>query len=57
MLVIAFAVPDNFQEVLKTYTVQGHRVIALSWRPLDPKLSWHQAQRISRYVWTVLMIE
>ncbi|XP_071146695.1 polyamine-transporting ATPase 13A3-like isoform X2 [Mytilus edulis] len=41
-------VPDNFHEILHQYSVQGYRIIALAYRQLDPKLSWHQAQRISR---------
>ncbi|CAC5383954.1 Probable cation-transporting ATPase 13A3,Cation-transporting ATPase 13A2,Cation-transporting ATPase catp-5 [Mytilus coruscus] len=40
--------PDNFHEILHQYSVQGYRIIALAYRQLDPKLSWHQAQRISR---------
>ncbi|XP_033763679.1 probable cation-transporting ATPase 13A3 isoform X1 [Pecten maximus] len=47
-LCVSSTVPVNFIEVLQSYTLQGHRVIALSWRPLDPKLTWHQSQRISR---------
>ena len=43
------SVPSDFHEVLKTYTQRGFRVIALAWRPLDRKLTWHQAQRIKRY--------
>ncbi|XP_071110416.1 polyamine-transporting ATPase 13A3-like isoform X1 [Haliotis cracherodii] len=41
-------VPENFQPVLHTYTVQGLRVIALAYRPLEAKVNWHQVQRISR---------
>ncbi|KAL5014330.1 hypothetical protein ScPMuIL_008600 [Solemya velum] len=41
-------VPNDFQEILHKFTVQGFRVIAFSWKPLDPKLTWHQAQRLSR---------
>ncbi|KAK6177645.1 hypothetical protein SNE40_015705 [Patella caerulea] len=42
------SVPENFQTMLHKYTVQGFRVIALSYRPLEPKITWHQVQRISR---------
>ncbi|XP_022085443.1 cation-transporting ATPase 13A2-like isoform X2 [Acanthaster planci] len=41
-------VPIDFLEVLQRFTQQGYRVIALAWRPLDPKLSWHHSQRIAR---------
>ncbi|XP_064610270.1 polyamine-transporting ATPase 13A3-like [Liolophura sinensis] len=41
-------VPENFPEVLHQYTIQGFRVIALAYREFDSKLTWHQAQRISR---------
>ncbi|KAJ8320109.1 hypothetical protein KUTeg_001696 [Tegillarca granosa] len=42
------SVPDDIQDTLHRYTIQGYRVIALAWKSLDPKLPWHQAQRISR---------
>ncbi|CAI9735449.1 cation-transporting ATPase 13A3-like isoform X2 [Octopus vulgaris] len=41
-------IPADFSDTLHKYTVQGFRVLALSWKELDPKLTWHQAQRISR---------
>lgn len=41
-------VPEEFHEVLHQYTIQGFRVIALAWRPLDQKITWHQVQRLSR---------
>ncbi|XP_074653844.1 polyamine-transporting ATPase 13A3-like isoform X2 [Tubulanus polymorphus] len=41
-------IPENFHNILQQYTMQGFRVIAVAWRPLDQKLSWHQAQRINR---------
>ncbi|XP_033641842.1 probable cation-transporting ATPase 13A3 isoform X2 [Asterias rubens] len=47
-LCIRETVPLDFLEVLQSFTQQGYRVIALAWRPLDPKLSWHHSQRISR---------
>ncbi|KAL8587281.1 hypothetical protein ACOMHN_045528 [Nucella lapillus] len=40
--------PHNFIHILHKYTVQGFRVIALAYRPLDPKITWHQVQRIQR---------
>ena len=42
------SVPILFHEVLHTYTVKGFRVIALAHKSLPPKLSWAQAQRITR---------
>ena len=44
---ILVAVPADFAEVLKGYTMQGFRVIALAHKPLHD-LAWHQAQRITR---------
>ncbi|XP_063965726.1 polyamine-transporting ATPase 13A3-like isoform X1 [Lytechinus pictus] len=41
-------VPEDFQEVLQNYTQQGFRVLALGWRQMDPKFSWHHAQKIQR---------
>ncbi|GAB1609336.1 cation-transporting ATPase 13A3-like isoform X2 [Argonauta hians] len=41
-------IPADFAEILHKYTVQGFRVLALSCKQLDPKLTWHQAQRINR---------
>ncbi|KAH9508704.1 hypothetical protein Btru_049665, partial [Bulinus truncatus] len=41
-------VPQDFHTVLHNYSVQGFRVIALSYRPMDPKITWHHVQRISR---------
>ncbi|XP_061189537.1 polyamine-transporting ATPase 13A3-like isoform X2 [Saccostrea echinata] len=41
-------VPHEFPDILHRYTIQGYRVIALAYKKLDPKLTWHQAQRISR---------
>uniref|UniRef100_A0A0L8G8F6 Cation-transporting P-type ATPase C-terminal domain-containing protein n=1 Tax=Octopus bimaculoides TaxID=37653 RepID=A0A0L8G8F6_OCTBM len=42
------SIPADFSDILHKYTVQGFRVLALSWKELDPKLTWHQAQRINR---------
>ncbi|KAM9844901.1 polyamine-transporting ATPase 13A3-like [Aulostomus maculatus] len=41
-------VPQNFTEILETYTRQGFRVIALACRQLESKLSWHKVQNLSR---------
>ncbi|CAL1544453.1 unnamed protein product [Lymnaea stagnalis] len=41
-------VPIDFHSVLHSYSIQGFRVIALSHRPMDPKITWHQVQRLSR---------
>lgn len=41
-------VPEDFHDVLQQYTMQGYRVLGLAWKPLDPKLSWHQLQRVTR---------
>ncbi|XP_071944606.1 polyamine-transporting ATPase 13A3-like [Antedon mediterranea] len=41
-------VPSKFHEELHAYTEKGLRVIGLAWRPLDLKLSWHHAHKISR---------
>ena len=50
------SVPPNFQEELETYTEQGYRVIGLAYKPLDKKFTWHQAQRVERYVNTMIDI-
>ncbi|XP_071841062.1 polyamine-transporting ATPase 13A3-like isoform X2 [Apostichopus japonicus] len=41
-------VPLDFQHVLQSYTEQGFRVLALAWRQLDPKVSWHHVHKIPR---------
>ncbi|XP_025081002.1 probable cation-transporting ATPase 13A3 isoform X3 [Pomacea canaliculata] len=40
--------PHNFHHILHKYTVQGFRVLALAYRQLDSKITWHQVQRIGR---------
>ncbi|GFY37225.1 probable cation-transporting ATPase 13A3 [Trichonephila inaurata madagascariensis] len=47
-LCLSETVPVNFPELLKDYTLQGYRVLALAHRKLDSKLSWHHAQKIKR---------
>ncbi|XP_067851372.1 polyamine-transporting ATPase 13A3 isoform X2 [Heptranchias perlo] len=44
----AETVPKHFSEVLKIYTKQGFRVIALAHRKLGSKLTWHKVQNVSR---------
>ncbi|GIY71371.1 probable cation-transporting ATPase 13A3, partial [Caerostris extrusa] len=46
-LCLSETVPVNFPELLKDYTLQGYRVLALAHRKLDPKLSWHHAQKLN----------
>uniref|UniRef100_A0A8C6Q8X3 Polyamine-transporting ATPase 13A3 n=1 Tax=Nothobranchius furzeri TaxID=105023 RepID=A0A8C6Q8X3_NOTFU len=41
-------VPENFAEVLESYTREGFRVIALAHRRLEAKLTWHKVQNIGR---------
>lgn len=47
-LFVFLLVPGEFHDVLQRYTMQGYRVLGLAWKPLDPKLSWHQLQRVTR---------
>nr|XP_054769052.1 polyamine-transporting ATPase 13A3-like [Lytechinus pictus] len=42
------SIPNNFEDMLSSYTADGLRVIALAWKPLDPALQWHKAQKIQR---------
>lgn len=41
-------VPDDFTEVLHSYTNQGFRVLALAYRPLKASLSYARMQRAGR---------
>ncbi|WAR14557.1 AT133-like protein [Mya arenaria] len=41
-------VPDDTDEIMMQYAIQGFRVMALAGKPLDPKVTWHQVQRMSR---------
>uniref|UniRef100_A0A090X9V6 Putative cation-transporting atpase n=1 Tax=Ixodes ricinus TaxID=34613 RepID=A0A090X9V6_IXORI len=41
-------VPENYFDVLRGYTLQGFRVMALAYRPLEKKLTWHHVQRVGR---------
>uniref|UniRef100_H3AWA2 Polyamine-transporting ATPase 13A3 n=1 Tax=Latimeria chalumnae TaxID=7897 RepID=H3AWA2_LATCH len=40
-------VPEDFTEVLESYTKQGFRVIAMAHRKLESKLTWHRVQNVS----------
>ncbi|XP_055502195.1 polyamine-transporting ATPase 13A3 isoform X1 [Leucoraja erinacea] len=44
----AETVPECFTEVLKIYTKQGFRVIALAHKKLGSRLTWHKVQNVSR---------
>ena len=41
-------VPSNYYSVLKHYTLQGYRVLALAGKTLSPHLTWTHIQRMSR---------
>lgn len=41
-------VPEDFQMRLKQYTKKGFRVLAMAWKSLDKKVTWHHVQKISR---------
>ena len=41
-------VPENFNDVLKNYTTNGYRVIALAGKSLSESLNWLQAMKLSR---------
>ncbi|KAM7445100.1 hypothetical protein ABFA07_006360 [Porites harrisoni] len=41
-------VPADFHSVLQHYTMRGYRVLGFAWKPLDPRLSWHQLHRVTR---------
>ncbi|UYV65156.1 POLR3A [Cordylochernes scorpioides] len=40
--------PDDFHTLLQKYTKKGYRVIALAWKPLSSKLTWHHAEKAKR---------
>ncbi|KAG2468428.1 AT133 ATPase, partial [Polypterus senegalus] len=42
------SIPENYLEVLDSYTQQGLRVIALAHRKLEQKFTWHKLQNINR---------
>lgn len=41
-------IPHDFDECLSSYTNLGYRVLALAYKPLDSKLSWHKLQQVER---------
>lgn len=41
-------VPNDFHEMLKIYTSNGYRVIALAGKSLDASISWQQSLKLSR---------
>lgn len=41
-------VPEDFHEVLKSYTQHGYRVLALAWKQLSSKYNYVKVQRIPR---------
>ncbi|CAD5112652.1 DgyrCDS1867 [Dimorphilus gyrociliatus] len=41
-------VPEDFQARLQQYTKKGFRVLAIAWKALDKKVTWHHVQKMSR---------
>lgn len=41
-------VPNDFHEILKIYTANGYRVIALAGKSLPENVSWHAAIKLTR---------
>jgi len=41
-------VPSNYDAVLKHYTIQGYRVLALAMKDLSPHLTWSHVRKCSR---------
>uniref|UniRef100_A0A8C3A132 ATPase 13A3 n=1 Tax=Cyclopterus lumpus TaxID=8103 RepID=A0A8C3A132_CYCLU len=48
-------VPENFQEVLESYTKQGFRVIALAHRRLESKLTWDPIEANMEFLGLIIM--
>ena len=42
------SIPENFNQLLKHFAVQGFRVIALAYRELPKEMSWLKVQKIRR---------
>jgi len=42
------SLPDNFHALLRSFTVQGFRVIALAYRTLPRQVTWLKAQKMKR---------
>jgi magnesium-transporting ATPase (P-type) len=47
-LLILCTVPSNYYEVLKHYTTQGYRVIALAAKTMNPQITWTRIQKMTR---------
>ena len=43
-------VPEDFHEVLMSYTKHGYRVLALAHRELPEKLKYAKIQKLQRYM-------
>ncbi|GAB6022774.1 hypothetical protein CHUAL_006868 [Chamberlinius hualienensis] len=48
-LCVPSSLPENFNDLLHGYTVQGFRVIAVAWKELGKTLTWHHAQKVKRH--------
>jgi magnesium-transporting ATPase (P-type) len=42
------SVPEDFQQTLHKYAVDGLRIIAVATKSLDTKVTWAHSQRIAR---------
>lgn len=47
-LCVPGSVPPDFAAVLRRYTMQGYRVIALAYRTLPEHMTWHRALKVPR---------
>lgn len=47
-LCLEASLPDDYYDVLHTYTSHGYRVLALAYRELSPKLKWREVEQIKR---------
>lgn len=47
-LCLPHTLPDDFNGILSSYTLEGFRVLALAYKPLSSKFSWRHAQRAKR---------
>eukprot|EP00794_Sanderia_malayensis_P015960 gene15960-17566_t len=47
-LCIQESIPDDFDSVLRTYTEEGYRVIALASKSMDHGIKWHHMQHMVR---------
>ena len=46
--ILCLTVPEDFHQVLRSYTQHGYRVLALAWKPLPNKYNYVKIQRINR---------